>query len=143
MTDLTSTVNLVKISSEDDENYICRKLSSVVPVYSTETTLSLMSEPIGTKLNSFSSGNDTFDMYLATHKDVGACELLSRAEKIAMWFIETADAVDFVDERWEVLWIYTTVVDDADSGVKSNVLAGYMTLFTFHNPFAGKLVVYL
>ena len=98
-----------------------------------------------------SSSSSSFEIFLATEKDNGATELLQRAEKIAMWYIETADSVDFTDERWEVLFLYQTKkkggddfknhdVPETDSGPVASNFAGYITLFTFHNPFLGSKI---
>jgi hypothetical protein len=67
---------------------------------------------------------------LATNADDGASTLLKRAEGLAMWYIETADGVDFTDSRWEVVYLYQKTLH-------SYCFVGYMTLFTFRNPFAG------
>jgi GNAT superfamily N-acetyltransferase len=91
-------------------------------------------------------------MYLANHRDVPGCwDTLRRAEKVAMWHIETADAVEFSDEHWEVLNVYRCrpraraspgpADDDADAAADTyRSLAGYMTLYTFLNPFKGAKV---
>jgi len=54
-----------------------------------------------------------------------------------MWYIETADGVDFSDSRWEVVNLYKTT--SKDSTVYYSLI-GYMTLFTFRNPFAGAKI---
>ena len=101
--------------------------------------------------SSTSFSSSSFEIYLATDKDSGAGELLHRAEKIAVWHIETADSVDFSDERWEVLNIYNTITHRKHQNLNNNVLngtdeyvtrsfAGYMTLFTFNNPFLGSKI---
>ena len=136
-TDLSSTVVVSHCSSRDDEDYILHKLKSISPIITDENTG--FSEPIGFKLNDFKVGNENFEVYLASCKDKGANTLLQRAEKLAMLYIETADSVDFTDSRWEVMWIYSSS-ENLASGGKSSTLAGYMTLFTFHNPFAGNRV---
>lgn len=84
----------------------------------------------------------SFEMFLASATDHGATELLSRAEKIAMWYIETADSIDFADERWELLNLYSTRSKTVDGKVMPAVhsFAGYMTLFTFCNPFLGSKI---
>lgn len=84
----------------------------------------------------------SFEMYLASAADHGASELLSRAEKVAMWYIETADSVDFSDERWEVLNLYCTRSESIDGKEMPaiHLFAGYMTLFTFCNPFLGSKI---
>lgn len=117
--------------------------------------------PPGNLLATFESAIDSsstltptsscFEIFLATAKDNAASELLQRAEKIAMWYIETADSVDFSDERWEVLFLYhikivcgnnDTLQDfsDTDQGPTISNFAGYMTLFTFHNPILGSKI---
>lgn len=68
-----------------------------------------------------------------THQDQGAGELLSRAEKIAMWYIETASSIDFKDDKWEVVYIIKRVGDQ-------KIFVGYCTLYTFHNPFLGSKI---
>jgi len=94
---------------------------------------------------------ETYEIYLASNKDAGASLLVRRAEALAMWFIETADSVDFAgDDRWHAVFLYrrtTSAVTNArgsvvpgPSGGHSLSLAGYYTLFTFHNPFAGSKV---
>jgi len=100
---------------------------------------------VGKHIHTFEQGNDVFEIYIASAKDSGAQELLQRAEHVAMWYIETADAVDFQDERWQVLFLYRRCRnrrDVAGRKVKGEVLslAGYFTLFTFHNPFAGSKI---
>lgn len=75
-----------------------------------------------------------YELYLANDKDVPTSwSFLRRAERVAMWHIETADAVDFSDERWEVINLYKC--GPTDCTYRS--LAGYITLFTFLNPFKG------
>lgn len=89
----------------------------------------------------------SFEMYLANASDIGAEELLHRAEKVAAWYIETADSVDFTDERWEVLNLYSIQNEnsnhDKQAGIverKTYSFSGYMTLFTFMNPFLGSKI---
>lgn len=72
-----------------------------------------------------------------------------------MWYIETADSVDFSDNRWEVLFLVQTPAAECSGKHLNNstddgsvhvaklsyhvdeVLVGYFTLFSFRNPFAG------
>jgi len=63
--------------------------------------------------------------------DHGASELIARAEKTAMWFIETADSVDFADLRWSAVLLFQTLSNE-------RVFVGYMTLFSFLNPITGS-----
>lgn len=134
-TDLSSTLDVTQSTVEEDQAYIRHKLTKIAPV--AHDPACNFSEPIGTKLKTLNIDEDKFELYLAKHTDSGASELLHRAEKIAMLYIETADSVDFSDERWEILWIYTTSLDST-TGLQSIIVAGYMTLFTFYNPFVGK-----
>jgi hypothetical protein len=97
----------------------------------------------GKLVHSFIQDGDNFEIYLASARDAGASELLHRAERIAMWFIETADSIDFSDERWQVLFLYRRCRQYIDAAGRKKTgeilsLAGYFTLFTFHNPFAGS-----
>ena len=90
----------------------------------------------------------SFEMHLASAKDVGAQELLLRAELIAKWYIETADSVNFADERWEVLNLHrkdsSGIIGVDGSAAHAEActysFAGYMTLFTFNNPFLGSKI---
>lgn len=82
-------------------------------------------------ITSFESGNDSFEIYLSTAKDKGSAKLMHTCEQIAMWLIETADFIDFFDDRWEVLYLFK-VVD------KIRYIVGYTTLFNFRNPFSGS-----
>lgn len=90
--------------------------------------------PVGKCVLEFTGEKDgkQYAVFLAVHHDEGAAALLGRAEKLAMWFIETADSVDFRDPRWEVLFLYRRI-----AGGKRHVFVGYTTLFTFHNPIVG------
>lgn len=95
---------------------------------------------IGTQIHAFTDKNTPendqhYQINLATHHNNGACELLSRLEKLAVWFIETASSVDFQDDRWEVLFLYQT-----DPTSDKQTIAGYVTLYTFHNPLLGSRI---
>lgn len=83
--------------------------------------------------------NEVFEIHLANSKDYGVTEMLRRCEKVAMWFIETADSVDFEDDRWELLICYQVMTKDQPNKQQYNI-AGYMTLFTFNNPFMGAKI---
>lgn len=94
------------------------------------------------------SSLSSFEMHLASAKDVGAQDLLLRAELIAKWYIETADSVNFSDERWEVLNLHrkdsSSIIGADGSAAHADActysFAGYMTLFTFNNPFLGSKI---
>jgi len=91
----------------------------------------------GKQIHTFKAprGKENYEIWLANSEDAGAAELLIRFEKLAMWFIETADSVDFSgDDRWQVMFLVRR-------GRKNRSLfVGYYTLFTFRNPFAGAKV---
>ena len=72
-------------------------------------------------------------MYLVNHHLPNASLLLTRAEKLAMWFIETASSIDFADDKWEVLYVVKQGTESSPA-----CLAGYCTLYTFHNPIKGS-----
>ena len=98
--------------------------------------------PPGTKVGSFEGkAGELYEFWLASNEDASASALLKRCESVATWLIETADGVDFEgDSRWEVLFC-TRPLTRANSCFDANfVLAGYMTLFTFNNPFAGPKI---
>lgn len=94
---------------------------------------------IGTAIHSFTKTTPSeefhYQINLATHHDNHACDLLSRLEKLAIWFIETASSVDFKDDRWEVLFLY-----QLDPVTHKQTIAGYLTLYTFHNPVLGSRI---
>lgn len=56
--------------------------------------------------------------------------LMRRAESLATWFIDGADHVDLTDPRWEVVAL---CAHSGPPGAR-RVFAGYVTVFTFHNP---------
>lgn len=86
----------------------------------------------GKMLTSFSHLGRKFQVRLAKYSDVTSRSCLSRLEKIAMWFIETADSVDYSDDRWEVLFLIEELPTSHFE------IVGYATLFSFRNPFAGS-----
>ena len=98
--------------------------------------------PCSVALSSSQLPGYPFEMYLASATDSGAADLLHRAEKVAAWYIETADSVDFSDERWEVLNLYSVKHENhgETAGNKVYSFSGYMTLFTFMNPFLGSKI---
>lgn len=109
---------------------------------------------LGRLLSSWGAESARYELYLANHRDVPGCwDTLRRAEKVAMWHIETADAVEFSDKHWEVLNLYRCRPRPSGSGSGSagtgedgaavdtyHSLAGYLTLYTFLNPFKGAKV---
>eukprot|EP00981_Chlorochromonas_danica_P001439 scaffold300_cov173-Ochromonas_danica.AAC.7 len=123
--------------------------SNNIDTITATTTPIALTAPIGRLLTSWQDKKAmddnslyTYDIYLATSKDNGASTLLHRAEKVAMWYIETADSVDFSDSRWEVLFLYRHLIagDNNNNNDHNHQFVGYMTLFTFHNPIVGDIL---
>eukprot|EP01040_Poterioochromonas_malhamensis_P006511 gene6511-7011_t len=122
--------------------------SDVIYCDTTNPQISLSNlSPVGKLVYNFTlpgSSKDSIDqehyeVYLATYKDEQANDLLIKLEKVAMWFIETADSVDFSDPRWEILILYQKHFIPSSAGDTTIIysIVGYITLFTFHNPFHG------
>jgi hypothetical protein len=94
--------------------------------------------PPGQLVDSFRKGGLQLAVHLASNAHEGAGLLLQRAEKLAMWFIETADSVDFSDDRWEVLFLFAGDMATSPSAAqKVDRFVGYFTLFSFRNPSLG------
>lgn len=166
--DLSQKVIFENFSTREIEE-LSSKLQKVLPDMSLINANCDTLKPPGKRLLEFSQtlsivslegaedSTSTFEIWLATAKDFGASDLLHRAEKIAMWFIETADSVDFSDDRWEAIFLYSvrtptvTTLDGkqqpgqqqqvdsstSPSCAKTRSFVGYMTLFSFRNPFRG------
>lgn len=90
--------------------------------------------PLGTVLSSWSFNDSRFQIRLSSHQTPGANDLLKSLEKLAIWYIETADSIDFSDSRFELAIVYEYSTDD--DSLPS--ICGYMTLYTFFNPFLGN-----
>jgi GNAT superfamily N-acetyltransferase len=126
--DLQSTLKISN-ASDDIKSFVTQQITPF-----------LTSEPFEFKFHEthdpqkvFDLGADEkYELYLMTYRDQGANELLKRAEKIAMWYIETASSIDFEDDKWEVLFLIKR-----DSMNRTSFI-GYYTLYTFHNPFLGS-----
>mmetsp|Transcript_25700 Transcript_25700/g.80461 ORF Transcript_25700/g.80461 Transcript_25700/m.80461 type:complete len:451 (-) Transcript_25700:2940-4292(-) len=54
-----------------------------------------------------------------------------RAQSLAYWFIETADAVSLADDRWEVFYVFEALSEGRRR------FAAYQTVFHFRNPVRG------
>lgn len=105
-------------------------------------SLGAMTSPPGVIVSEFRVGDEQhgviYELRLANKTDEAACQLLLKLEKVAMWFIETADSVNFSeDDRWEILFLFQKH-RRPDSDLVSYSVVGYMTLFTFRNPFQGS-----
>jgi GNAT superfamily N-acetyltransferase len=140
-----SSLSIIFAESISDSSRGCKSLNNVATTMPPGKLLAVShSEAVAMKSTLLSSTLSplSFEMFLASATDHGASELLSRAEKIAIWYIETADSIDFADERWEVLNLYSTRSETIDGKVMPGVhsFAGYMTLFTFCNPFLGSKI---
>jgi GNAT superfamily N-acetyltransferase len=154
--DLKHSVEFSGAHTKDEISSLMVNLSKALPdetpsdtdENSTNNNQHTSLSPPGQLLCSFQSNSEHFEIYRATAKDAGAQTLLHRAEKIAMWFIETADSVDFTDERWEVLFLFTAVRGDSVGGAENSggtagnarEFVGYITLFSFRNPIFGTKV---
>ncbi|CAM9355985.1 unnamed protein product [Ectocarpus fasciculatus] len=96
-------------------------------------------KPPGARVYEYSREGTTFSVYKATGEDLGACEYHARAQCLAPWFIETADAIDLTDDRWEVFYLFQEEPPQGVLGEKWRpaALAGYFTAFGFRNPVKG------
>jgi GNAT superfamily N-acetyltransferase len=146
---LEQGVRFSGVFSEAEESIVRHQLSHALPddnqVENTPpVALNTLSHPPGQLVCKFTqkSLDGTFELYRATAHDTGASSLLHRAEKLAVWFIETADSVDFSDDRWEVLFLYANhaSISVAASVPGNREFVGYMTLFSFRNPIHGTKV---
>ena len=150
---LEHSVNITGIQNPDQLKLIQDDLSKGLPsdtVYLSQkkslptldtTLVENALSPCGKLIHTFTRTEDNitkeYFLHLATFQDINANLLLTRAEKIAMWFIETADSVQFSDPRWEVLILYEKQKMNDETKTEIYQFIGYMTLFTFHNPFQG------
>lgn len=140
-----SSLSTIFAASISDSSRECKSFQNIAPITPPGKLLvASHSAAVGIEstLQSSKPSQLSFEMFLASATDHGASELLSRAEKIAMWYIETADSIDFADERWEVLNLYSTRSETIDGKIMPAVhsFAGYVTLFTFCNPFLGSKI---
>ena len=118
-----------------DTEYLSRRISPAIP--NCDTVLEPFCNnrsPPGRVISSFTKVGEEYLLFNANHRDEGTCELLSRAEKIAMWFIETADSVEFKDDKWEILLLFKRPLRSTQSEKTLYSFVGYMTLYTFNNP---------
>jgi GNAT superfamily N-acetyltransferase len=125
----------------DDQGFDPNK-SRPTPTLSTEL---LRCAPFGLQCKEYPSLNSQdvkFQAYLVSHRrdSTKASELLARLEKLAMWYIETASSVNFTDDKWEMLVLYEVNKESNGSNQQISCIAGYLTLYTFHNPFLGSKI---
>lgn len=72
--------------------------------------------PPGQCVHMFDSrAGDSFEIWEFKATDTGAVELIGRLEKVAIWFIETADSVDFTDPRWRALLLVKIAPDNGEA----------------------------
>jgi len=137
--DLTQSLIFNQFVTEDDQNRIVTQLAPALPkdfqIFSSESNLKIKRsnlQPCGKCVHRFDVNADTFEVWLTKHSDSSGSSLtLQRAEKLALWFIESADSIDFSDDRWEALFLYQVKKDETSR--KSYFFGGYFTLFTFRN----------
>lgn len=153
------------IIKDDINNLILNQITPIVNTNITSIIPLISPPPPGILLHSFYNHKQLFEIWLVTSKDhnhtTTANKVLECSMKIAMWYIETADMIDFSDDRWEALFLYScsndcynnnsnsnntinnnTYSDNNNSCTKSTIttnrsFVGYMTLFSFRNPFQG------
>lgn len=131
------TVDLVDLSSDISVENYCGQIeydnimSKMAPFVTPKFELSAECKVIGKEIAKITINSEEYLICLANHSHDGCNELVKRFERLAVFFIETADSVDFTDERWEILILYH---------IKDNNMyyAGYTTLFRFHNPIHGS-----
>ncbi len=125
--DLYHHVEIRGVMAESEKEHLIDKLDHICPNFTCTNICP------GRAIREFEVDSDKFVITLATHEDSGAASLLRSCEKLAMWFIETADSVDFSDNRWEAIFVHRK-----DFTSHSDEFVGYMTLFTFNNPVVGS-----
>jgi histone acetyltransferase 1 len=102
----------------------------------------------GSLVHSYDRDSGKYEVYRAVGTDTGACDYHDRAQRLALWYIETANGIDITDDRWEIYYIVKVVtLQHHDSSSSSNtapqqqqqqqLLVGYFTVFNFRNSFTG------
>ncbi|CAM9424298.1 unnamed protein product, partial [Choristocarpus tenellus] len=92
----------------------------------------------GQKIHEYARGGTTFFVHRATGNHKGACEYHAQAERLAIWYIETADSIDLKDDRWEIFYIFGEKQQDIlNKKERRRSLVGYFTAFNFRNPIKG------
>ncbi len=90
-----------------------------------------LASPVGTVVKEYQQKGIDFVGSLANGSD--AAEYHKEVQKLAIWFIETADIVDLTSSQgggyWKVLYIFRKHEDNKYS------LVGFMTVFHFLSPF--------
>jgi GNAT superfamily N-acetyltransferase len=102
-----------------------------------QTNVKVECEGIGEIIVASPISDGYLQLRLSTFKTPGADVFLKTVEKLSLWYIETADSIDFSDPRFELIIAYKSSTPDGDA---FNSICGYMTLFTFLNPFTGNIL---
>jgi len=138
---LSTTVKWSDAFCHEDRSRIYSILEKVLPLAPDRPATSASSFPVETwqHVDTFkchdhvNRNEDNYSIYSTKHNSHGACELLAQSEKMALWYIETAESIDFNDDRWECLFLYHS------TGEIFNYV-GFCTLYTFNNPIYGSRV---
>ena len=132
-----SSADFKSILSQLEPHFIPNTVSFGLEEDIEQWTLKLSSEemkPWGIPLPTSPLPSDGIELRLSTHaSDPQAAPFLQVGEKLARWFIETADSIDFTDPHFELI-----VAWKEGEKEKERSIAGYLTLFTFINPFCGN-----
>jgi histone acetyltransferase 1 len=93
-------------------------------------TDAFLRRPLGVELKEYSVNDKAFVLCLANGSE--SAKYHNQVQRLAVWFIETADDVDVASTEggyWKVLYLFQKHKPTQFS------LAGYVTLFHFHAPF--------
>ena len=117
---------------------ILQRISTSLPTVVTDKEEGVeddyLTEPYGCVLKEYKASNGgTFCLTLANGSEVA--DYHNQVQRLALFFIETADDVNVADESsgsWKVLYLFQKHVAKTD---KHYSLVGYMTLYHFTAPF--------
>lgn len=129
--DLGHDLKIQGAGTQEDVDQLTSGLDPIIPKEP-------VSIEVGEVVRTFDQDGYVFEIRRATHRDAGATKLLRSCERLAMWFIETADAVDFEDDRWEALFLLGSRKSTESQQSSKKELVGYFTIYTFINPIAGS-----
>jgi GNAT superfamily N-acetyltransferase len=128
--------------SNEEQNVIVGQMKVAIPKNFTTNKKDFIcfnnsnnTNPPGICIKKFILNEESYEIWLTRHTDEGSTALVERVGKIAVWFIETADSIDFTDDRWEALFLYHVKSSKVSSSISKPLyyLGGYITLFTFRN----------
>lgn len=109
---------------------IRQQLSKALPKIVTEQQPDFLRRPLGKVVEEYSCKRQDFCLAVSDGKAVA--EYHTQVQKLAIFFIETADEVDVSDDKegfWSVLYLFRKHAANKYS------LAGYVTLYHFPSPF--------